>query len=102
MLGTMYRWNVAAFNSGLWNIPTPADQVLNSCIVQMHVKIDALCGQQWQARPHPWNKSGYLLDLLLSPRTIGNRLLQQDSDYIYVRSDFHFLHDTASTATLVS
>ena len=29
MLGTKYRWRVAAFSSGLWNIPTPVDQVLD-------------------------------------------------------------------------
>ena len=30
MLGTMYRWCVAAFSSDLWNIPTLIDQVLGS------------------------------------------------------------------------
>ena len=30
MLGTMYRWCVAAFSSGLWNISTPVDQVPRS------------------------------------------------------------------------
>ena len=42
MLGIMYRWCVAAFSSGLWNITTPVDQVLDGHIVQMHVKINAL------------------------------------------------------------
>ena len=29
MLGTVYQWCVAAFSSGLWNIPTPVDKVLD-------------------------------------------------------------------------
>ena len=43
MLGTMYLWYTATFSSGLWNIPTPVDQVLDGHILQMHVKIDTLC-----------------------------------------------------------
>ena len=39
MLGTMYQSCVAAFNSCLWNVPIPIDQVLDDRIVQMHVKI---------------------------------------------------------------
>ena len=42
MLVTMYPWCVAAFSSGLWNILTPVDQVLDGRIVQTKVKIDAL------------------------------------------------------------
>ena len=36
---TMYRLCIAASSSGLWNILTPVDQVLDARIVQMHVKI---------------------------------------------------------------
>ena len=43
MLDTMYRWCITAFNSGLWNIPTPVNQVLDGHTVQTHVKIDAVC-----------------------------------------------------------
>ena len=43
MLGTVYRWCVAAFSSVLWNILTPVGQVLDGRVVQTHVKIDALC-----------------------------------------------------------
>ena len=46
MLGTMYRWCVAAVSSGLCNIPTPVDQVLGVHVVQ----IDALCEQR--SRPN--------------------------------------------------
>ena len=59
MLGTMYWWCVAAFCSGLWNIPTPIDQVLDGHVVQMHIKIDALCEQQWVPEQHPGEKSGH-------------------------------------------
>ena len=48
MLGTMYRWCVAAFSSCLGNIPTPIDHVLDGPIVQTHVKIDAFCEQLWR------------------------------------------------------
>ena len=30
MWDTMYQWCVAAFSSGLWNIPTSVDQVLDA------------------------------------------------------------------------
>ena len=33
----MYRWCVAVFNSGLWNIPTSVDKVLDGRIVQLHM-----------------------------------------------------------------
>ena len=60
MLGTMYRWCVAALSSGLWNIPTPVDQVLDGCVIQTHVKIDALCEQRWPPEQHPGKKSGHV------------------------------------------
>ena len=50
MLDTLYRWCVAAFSSGLWNITSPFYQVLDSHIVQMHVKFNSLCEQQWAAQ----------------------------------------------------
>ena len=42
-----YRWCVPTSSSGLWNIPTPIDRVLDGHIVQMHVKIDALHDEWW-------------------------------------------------------
>ena len=43
MLGTIYRWCVAAFGSDLWNIPTPTDQVLDGRVIPSQVKIDVSC-----------------------------------------------------------
>ena len=54
-----YRWCVAAFSSGLWNIPTPLDQVLDGLVVQMHINIDTLWEQQWPPKQHSGKKSGY-------------------------------------------
>ena len=53
MLGTVYQWYVTAFSSGLWNIPTPINKVLDSRVVQMHVKIDTLFKQWWLPKQHP-------------------------------------------------
>ena len=41
-LCTMHRRCVAAFSTGLLNIPTPVDQDLDGREVQTHIKIDAL------------------------------------------------------------
>ena len=80
MLRTMYRWCVAAFISGLWNIPIPIDQVLTSHKVQMHVKTDALCKQQWPPKQHPGKKSRHMLHLLCHQGPLGTVCLQQDSN----------------------
>ena len=53
-VGTMYHWCAAAF----------CDQVLDGHKVQMHIKIDALCKQQWPPKQHPGKNSGYMLHLL--------------------------------------
>ena len=58
------------FRAGLWNLPTPVDQLLDGRVVKAQVKIDKLCEQQW---PHPGTKSGHML-YVLSPRTIWNSL----------------------------
>ena len=58
MLGTMYRWSVTDFSSSLWNIPAPVDQVLDDRVVQIYVKIDALCEQEWPPEQQPGKKSG--------------------------------------------
>ena len=63
MLGKMNWRCVAAFSSGLWNIPTPVNQVLDCQVVQMHVNIDALCEQQWLPEQHSWKKSGHMLHI---------------------------------------
>ena len=58
MLCTMYRWCVAALSSGLWNIPTPVDQVLDGRVklnehrrIAAHVvhNVSAVCRcfEQW-------------------------------------------------------
>ena len=39
---------VAAFSSGLWNIPTPVDRVLDGRV--------ALCKLRWPPEQHPENK----------------------------------------------
>ena len=40
------RHNVSAFSSGLWNIPTLLDQVLDDRVLQTHVKIEELSEQR--------------------------------------------------------
>ena len=72
MLGTVYRWCVAAFSSGLWNIPIPIDQVLDGYVIQMHIKMDALRKQWWPPEQHPGKKS---IAPAVSPRISGNHLL---------------------------
>ena len=67
MLGTMFRWCITAFSSGLWNIPTSVDQVRDGRLVQMHVKIDAFCEQR--------GKKSVTCCSSVLPRTIGNCLL---------------------------
>ena len=75
MLGTMYQWCVAAFSSGLWNIPTPVNQILDGRVVQTYVKIDAfvraavvvLTASKEEIRVH--------IAPAVSPKTIGNLLL---------------------------
>ena len=95
MLGTMYRWCVAAFSSDLCNIHTPVDQVLDGRVVQTHVNIDALCEQRWPPEQHPGKKSGHMLVLLCHQGPLGTVCLQQDSDYVCLWPDYHLHHDTA-------
>ena len=64
---------VSAFSSGLWNISTPVDQVLDGHVIQTQVKIDALCEQ------HPGKKSGNILNLLCHQGPLGTVCMQQDS-----------------------
>ena len=90
MLGTMYQWCVTAFSSGLWNIPTPIDQVLDCHVVQTHIKIDALFEQLWL---DPGKKSGNMLHLRCHQWTLGAVFLQQDSDVVYLWPGYHLHHD---------
>ena len=46
-MGAMYRWHLATFIGGLWDIPTPVEQVLEDCVVETHVKIGALREKRW-------------------------------------------------------
>ena len=64
MLGTVSRWCFVVFSSDVWNIPSPIDQFLNGYVVQIHVKIIALCKQQWPPEQHPGKKSRHILHLL--------------------------------------
>ena len=83
MVGTVYRWCVTAFSSHLWKISTPIDQVLDGHIVQMHIKIDALCEQQWLLEQHAGKKSKHMLRLHLCHQgPLGTVYLQQDSDHV--------------------
>ena len=82
MLVTIYRWGDAAFNSVLWNIPTLADQVLDSRVVQTHVGIDALCEQRWPPIQHAGMKSGHMLHLLCHEGPLRTVCLQRDSGHV--------------------
>ena len=97
MLGTMYRWYVADFSSGLWNIPTPIDQVLDGRVVQTNVKIDALCEHRWPPEQHPGKKSEHMSHLLCHQGPLGTVYLLQDSDQTIT-----YTTTPPSTATLVS
>ena len=94
MLGTMYRWCVAAFTNGLCNIPTFVDRVLDSRVVQTHVKIEALCEQRWPPEQHPGKKSGHILHLLCHQAPLGTICLQQDSDHVCLSPGYHLHQQT--------
>ena len=85
--GWPYRWTAVVCCSALWNIPTPIDQVMEGRVVQTHVKIDALCEQQWEEiQVH--------VTPAVSPRTIGNACLQQDSEHVCFLPGHQIYHDT--------
>ena len=88
VLGTMIRLCVAAFSSGLWNIPTPVRQVLGR-VVQTHVKIDAFCEQRWPPEQHPGKKSGHMLHLLCHLGALGTVCFQRDSDDMCLWPGYH-------------
>ena len=69
MLGTTYRWYVAAFSSGLLNIPTHVDQVLDGRVVQTHCASSSGRPNSIQGR-----NSGTCYTYW-APMTILNRLL---------------------------
>ena len=96
MLGTMYRWCVAAFSSDLWNVPTSIDHVLDGHIIQMHIKIDTLCKQWWPPKQHSGKKSGHMLLHLLCHRgPLLTICLHQDSDHVCLWPGYCLHHDTA-------
>ena len=84
------------FQLCLWNIPTPVDQILDSCIVQTHVEIDALCELRWLPEQHPGKRSGDILHLLCHQGTLGTVSLQQNSHHECLWPGYHFHHDTAT------
>ena len=88
MLSTMKRWCVAAFCSGLWDIPTPVDQILDSHIVWTHE-------QWWLPEQNPGKKSGHILHLLCHQGPLGTVCLQQNSDHVWPWSGYHLYHNTA-------
>ena len=61
-------------------------------VVQMHIKIDALCEQQWLL---PGKKSRHMLHLLCHQGPLGTICLQQDSDHMCFWPGNHLYHDTA-------
>ena len=69
MLGTMYRWCVAAFSNGLGNIPTPIDQVLDDHVIQTIVWAAVATGTAYREEIQPH------IAPAMSTRTIGNCLL---------------------------
>ena len=92
MLGTMYRWCVYAFSSGLWNIPTPEHQVLYGRVVQTQVKIDALCEHCWPPEQHAGKKSWNMLHLLYHQGSLETVYLQQESDHVCLWPGCHLYH----------
>ena len=94
MLGTILLLAHYCFEQCLWNIPTPLDQVLDGCIVHMHVKIDTLCEQRWPPEQQPGKKSGHMLYLLCHQGPLRTVCMQQDSDYMCLWPDYHLHHDT--------
>ena len=91
MLGTMFWWCVATFSSGLWNIPTPVNQVL----IKMHIRIYTLCVQQWPHKKHPGKKSGHMLHLLCHQGSLLTDCLQQESDHVWLWPGYHLHHNPA-------
>ena len=71
----MYRWCIAAFSSGLWNIPTPVDQVLDDRLVQTRVKIDIIVRAAVAARTASKEEIRAYGAPDVSPRIIENCLL---------------------------
>ena len=85
-------WCVAAFRSGLWNIPTLIDQVLDGHVVQTHVKIDTLCEQWWPPEQHPGKKSRHTLHLLCHQGPLGTIFLQKNSNHMCLWPGYHLHH----------
>ena len=102
LLGTLYRWFVAAFRSSQWNIPTSVDQALVGRVVKTHVKIDALCEQRCPPEQHPRKKFGHMLLLLCHQGPLGTVFLEQDSDHMCSGQATTYTTTPPSTDTLVS
>ena len=91
----MYRWCIAAFNSGLWNIATPIEQVLDGRVVQTHVKINALCKQRWPSQQHPRKNSGHVLHLLCHQGPLGPVACSRTQNTSASGQDTTLYHETA-------
>ena len=75
MLSTMYWWSVAAFSSGLWNIPMPLKQVLDGRIVHMHIQDRRIVQTTVAAQTATREEIRAHVAPDVSPRIIGNHLL---------------------------
>ena len=80
----MYRLCVATFSSGLWNIVTPLDQILDGRVIQTDVKIGARTASREEIREH------------VAPAVSKkDSLLATGSDHVYLWPGYHLHHDTA-------
>ena len=76
VLGTICRWCVTAFSNGLWNIPTPVDQVGSGQPRNTDARQDRRIGRAAvAARTASRREIRAHLAPAMSPRTIENRLL---------------------------
>ena len=78
----MYRWCVTSLSSGLWNIPTPVNQVQDSHVEQIHVKIDACASSDGRPNSIQEKKSGHTLHLLCHQGPLETVCLQPDSSCV--------------------
>ena len=97
---TCWAQCIAAFRSGLWNIPISLDEVLDGRAVQTHVKIDGFCEQRWPSEQNPGRKSGHMLHPLCHQGPLGTVCLQKGSNHACLWPGYHNM-TPPSMATLV-
>ena len=91
MLGTIYWWCVAAFSSGLWNIPTPVDQVLDDSVYRF-TSISTPCASSVATRKASREEIRARVAPDVHQRPLGTVCLQQDSEHVCLWPGYH---DTA-------